>query len=167
MHFLDFTSSFGCTEYITRLENHHFRRGREPSTISSHLQPGLCSSNSLFEYKVTDKHPSLWIYPKKLWSAAPLKAHPSTSCWFGLLERPPSPTPSSLSWTIELKLPIHYMWRSLTQSSTLLRKTATLYGNFRITASATLLISIFNAAAQCEELYAVHCMFVKTLCTFK
>lgn len=87
----------------------------KPVTISS-LHPALpmlaCPFAAIIpqlEYKVTDEHPSLWIYPQELRNVAPLKAHLSTSCWFWLLERStlPDPLRSLMDYRAEISYSLH------------------------------------------------------------
>lgn len=118
MLLLVFISSVGCTH--TKKKTKHktsttSEAAPKPVTISS-LHPALpmlaCPFAAIipqFEYKVTDEHPSLWIYPQELRNVAPLKAHLSTSCWFWLLERStlPDPLRSLMDYRAEISYSLH------------------------------------------------------------
>lgn len=152
--FLLLISSVGCTPQKSERDTYHLRRGTK---ACHHLIPAICISHACLP--VCDTNSLVWIWSNR-WASLFTKSLPRAQncCSINSISQHillvlvagtlyPSLIPSSLWWTIELELAIHYMWRSLTWSSTLLLKAATSHGNFRTTASATLLICIFNAVA--------------------
>lgn len=70
-----------------------------------------------------------------------------------------------MGYTAEISYSLHMKESHIEQHPA--AKTATLHGNFTTTASATLLICIFNTAALCAQSYAVRCLFVQILCIVK
>lgn len=105
----------------TSIASEDLRRGTEtyylllPAVGTSQASRPVCSNTSSVWLR-SNRWASLFMdLPPRALKCCSIKStsrHILLAVVAGIL--PPSPIPSSLSWTIEPKLAIHYVWRSLT-----------------------------------------------------